>query len=309
MADYQWRAVAERDLAALAALDAACRAADGPVSVPDPPYADLLAAPEAVLGCAAAEEPGAPLAAVGWVRVTGEQARLGGKVHPAYRRRGLGAHALRWAEAQATTLGSPSSLVIRNEALNAGSAALYTQAGYTQEFAEDWLQHDLGDPLPTVTHPATFVPWTADNTEQFFAVYRAAFQERWARNPSGDTGPDAEEWIADYADDPDFRPDLSLLALVAGQPVGFIATGVLPLPGGGPVVGWISQVGTAPAVRGQAVGAGLVAAVLAAFQRESFPAVGLHVNVNNPGARRVYDQLGFRPVGQRARYGKVVGGQ
>ena len=309
MGAYYWRAVTEADLPALAVLDAACREADGPVSVPDPPYGELLAAPEAVLVGAAPDEAGAPLVAVGWVRVTGKQARLGGKVHPAHRRRGLGSHALRWTEAQAAALGAPTSLVIRNEALNAGSAALYTQEGFTQDFAEDWLQHDLGDPLPSVAHPATFVPWTAENAPQFFAVYSAAFKERWALNPGGDSGPEADEWIAEYAEDPDFRPDLSLLALVEGQPVGFIATGVLPLPGGGPAVGWISQVGTVPAVRGQAVGAGLIAAVLIGFQREGFPAVGLHVNVNNPGARRVYAQLGFRPTGLRARYVKAVSEQ
>jgi ribosomal protein S18 acetylase RimI-like enzyme len=240
------------------------------------------------------------------VRLAGEQARLGGKVHPTHRRRGLGTRALRWTAARAAALGSPTTLVIRNEAANAGSAALYAQEGYSRDFAEDWLQHDLGDPLPSVTHRAAFVPWSADKAHAFFAVYSAAFAERWALNPAGNTGPAAEEWIAEYTEDPDFRPDLSLLALIAGQPVGFIAAGVLPLPDGGPVVGWISQVGTVPAVRGQAVGAGLVVAVLDAFRREGFPAVGLHVNVNNRGARRVYDQLGFRPVGLRVRYVKAV---
>ena len=38
MADYHWRAVTEADLADLAALDAACRAEDGPVSVPGPQW-------------------------------------------------------------------------------------------------------------------------------------------------------------------------------------------------------------------------------------------------------------------------------
>ena len=45
MADYVWRPVQANDLTALDALDRACLLADGPVSVSDPAYADLLATP------------------------------------------------------------------------------------------------------------------------------------------------------------------------------------------------------------------------------------------------------------------------
>src|SRR5690242_8402590 len=101
MTNYTWRAVQDADLPALAALDAACRSSDGPVSVPDPAYSDLLAAPDtALVGVIPADDPG-QIVAVGWTRSDGEQARLGGKVHPAHRRRGLGRAILRWSEEQA----------------------------------------------------------------------------------------------------------------------------------------------------------------------------------------------------------------
>src|SRR5690349_2523248 len=99
MENYTWRAVAADDLAALAALDAACAAADGPASVPAAVYRDLLDAPGAALLCASAGPAPAPLVAAGWVRLNGARADLGGKVHPAHRRRGLGTHLLRWSEA------------------------------------------------------------------------------------------------------------------------------------------------------------------------------------------------------------------
>ena len=303
--EYTWRPVTEADLPALAALDAACRVVDGPASVPDPAYAALLTAPHTTLLCAERDASPNHLAAVGWVQVNEGQARLGGKVHPDHRRRGLGTHLLRRSELAAQAIGQPVTLIIRNEVMTEGSAALYAQEGYTRDFAERWMQRDLADPLPTIPAPVATESWSEANADAFFAAYAAAFSTR--RRP-GTPPPDRAEWIADYADDPDFRPDLSLLARAGdGQPVGFIAAGVLPIADLGQTVGWISQVGSDPAWRGRGVAAALIVAVLAAFQREGFAAVGLHVNVDNPGAIQVYERLGFQQVGLRAKYSKPPG--
>ncbi len=80
MEPYTWRPVAEPDLTALAALDAACRATAGPASVPAQPYDALLAAPEVALLCATPEGSPDQIVASGWVQANGAQARLGGKV-------------------------------------------------------------------------------------------------------------------------------------------------------------------------------------------------------------------------------------
>src|SRR5689334_6478655 len=106
MENYHWRAGQAADLEALAALDAACRAEDGPASVGEPTYATLLGAPNTALLCGT-REGDAQIVAVGWVQVNGAQARLGGKVHPAVRRQGLGTHLLRWSETQAGAFGKP----------------------------------------------------------------------------------------------------------------------------------------------------------------------------------------------------------
>ncbi len=305
MDPYNWRPGAEPDLPALAALDAACRTADGPASVPAQPYAALLAAPEVTLLCATPESNPAEIVAVGWVQAKGVQARLGGKVHPAHRRRGLGTHLLRWGAAQAATIGDVDTLIIRNEALTPDSTALYTQEGHACDFVEQWMQRDLVDPLPTLALPFPTECWTEANAGDFFAAYAAAFSTR--RRP-GSPPPDRDEWIADNADDPDFRPDLSLLARAEGQSVGFVTAGVLSMADLGQTVGWISQVGTDPVWRGRGVAAALIVAVLTAFAQEGLPSVGLHVNEDNPGAIQVYMRLGFRTVGQRAKYSKALAG-
>ena len=299
MASYTWRDVQADDLGALADLAAACRAADGPASVAEPGYAALLAAPATALTCAVAAD-NTPIA-VGWVQVQAAQARIGGWVHPQHRRQGLGNGVLGWAEAQAGILGATDRLIIRNETLTDSSAALYTQAGYGCDFAEHWLQRDLRAPLPAVATPVPTVPWSATTAPQFFAAYHAAFQTR-----PGFIAPSAEEWISEYADDPEFRPDLSLVALAEGAPVGFVAAGVLPLPDGGPTVGWVSQIGVAPAARGRGVATQLLTTVMTAFAREGFTDLGLHVNANNLNAIALYTRLGFQPVGQRAKYSKAT---
>ncbi|MDQ2805385.1 MAG: GNAT family N-acetyltransferase [Chloroflexota bacterium] len=299
MQNYTWRAVQADDLGVLADLDAACRTADGPASVPEPAYAALLGAPATTLTCAVTADD-TPVA-VGWVQGQAAQARIGGRVHPQHRRRGLGNGMLRWAEAQASSLGAPSRLIIRNETLTDSSAALYTQAGYQCDFAEHWLQRDLRGALPETAAPLPTVPWSADSAPQFFAAYSAAFQTR-----PGFVAPPAAEWISDNADDPEFRPDLSLVALAAGGPVGFVTAGVVPLPAGGPTVGWVSQIGVDPAWRGRGVATGLLAAVMAAFAHAGFSDLGLHVNANNANAIALYTRLGFQPIGQRAKYSKAL---
>lgn len=300
---YTWRPVAEPDLPALAALDAACRAADGPASVPAQPYDTLLTAPEVALLCATPEGSPDQIVATGWVQANGAQARLGGKVHPAHRRQGLGTHLLRWGAAQAAAIGGVDTLIIRNEALTPDSVALYAQEGYTCDFVERWMQRDLGEPLPAIAAPFPTERWTDANADDFFAAYAPAFSTR--RRP-GSPPPDRDEWIADYTDDPDFHPDLSLLARADGRPVGFITAGVVPIADLGQTVGWISQVGSDPAWRGRGVAAALIVAVLAAFRQEGFSTLGLHVNVDNPGAIQLYERLGCTLVGQRGKYSKAL---
>ncbi len=72
-------------------------------------------------------------------------------------------------------------------------------------------------------------------------------------------------------------------------------------------VGWIIQVGTHPQWRGQGIGAALMVRALRAWKAEGKEAVMLDVNVNNPGAIRLYRQLGFVIVGRRGKFQKQSG--
>jgi mycothiol synthase len=312
---YNWRAAEERDLPNLGSLDAACLTADGPASVRWTTYPEMLAVSGSTILCAITGDgsaTGEQIAAAGWVRRSGKRVWLEGKVHPEHRRRGLGTHLLRWTEERARGITAPANWAILNEVLTEGSAALYAQERYECDFAEDWMQRDLREPLPRVEARFATETWSDENAMEFFEAYVEAFRERRGH---GAPEPVAEDWIAEYSEDSEFRPDLSLLARTrseaqSGEAVGFLTAGVMRIAdlssSGSGEVGWISQVGVHPAWRGRGVAAGLIAQTMEAFRREGLLAVGLHVNVDNPGAGALYERLGFKRMGRRAKYSKSV---
>lgn len=296
----QWRAITQDDLPALAALDEACLRTDGPASVGRPGYGQLLVNPAITTICAAEPTRG-EIAAIGWVRPAVEKTWLHGKVHPAFRRMGFGAQLLRRTEQIASKLPEPGVPSIVNEALNEGSEALYAQEGYTRDFIELWMQRDLSEPIPAIDPPLPFQRWSEETMDGFFDAYREAFRERM--NPDLPP-PVKEEWLEEHEGDSDFRPDLSLLARYEGTPVGFLTAYLFRIDDVGQTVGWISQVGTHPSWRERGLAASMIAATMQAFRREGLAWMGLHVNVNNPGAIRVYEQLGFAAIGRRGKYHK-----
>ena len=82
-----------------------------------------------------------------------------------------------------------------------------------------------------------------------------------------------------------------IISGAAGRAVGFVI-----LSGA-----WIEQVGVDPTWRGKGLGAHLVARSLTALQRAGADRVWLAVASDNP-SRVLYERLGFRARGTRARY-------
>ena len=177
--------------------------------------------------------------------------------------------------------------------------ARYTAQGYTLVFAEDVMRHDLSDlsDLPASALPTgvTLVAWTPEVVPAFFAAYAAAFADR-----PGFPGWSQEQWVAWTSGDPDFRPNLSWVALADTEPVGFITCAEdsrEPTP-----VGFIIQTGTRPDWRGRGLATALVVRALRDCRDAGYSAAMLDVNVNNPTARRLYDRLGFRVIRRRGAF-------
>lgn len=296
-----WRSLQPVDVGVISALATTCMATDGGhlLGATDTYLQEhyLSAGPVASIGafemdgrlvaCAAAHPTHPP-----------EECRttIVGQVHPAYRRRGFGTFLLRWSIAEASRLlaacppDRPHVLQLTTETLADAAASLFDQHGFTQQFAEDVMRHDLLDPLPDILLPSgiSLTTWMPVFADQFFAVYQAAFRER-----PGYPNWSQEEWIAWVAaDDDDFLSELSLLACHENIPVGFIVCADR----------WIVQMGVRPEWRERGIGSALVIEVLKRFRAAGGDHVLLDVNINNLRAARGYTRLGFKRVGRRARY-------
>src|SRR5258708_1391561 len=161
------------------------------------------------------------------------------------------------------------------------------------------MRFDLSHAIPPVVVPpgVSFFTWTSERSHDFFMAYQASFRDR-----PGFPAWSEQEWVRWTSDNSTFRPDLSYLSEVQDQAAGFITneeddTASEP-------TGYINQVGVDPRWRRQGIGAALVVRSLQGWQEERKVAVMLHVNVNNPGAIRLYQQLGFSIVGRRGKFRK-----
>jgi len=209
-----------------------------------------------------------------------------GMVDPVWRGRGLGGQLLDWALTQAGDV----PVRIETETLTPAADALMRDRGLRRTFAEDVMRFDLAQEPPTVRLPAdvTLTEWSSELGERFFGVYEAAFRER-----PGFPGWSAGQWIEWISDDEDFAPEWTLLATREGTDLGFVASAR---------GAWIVQVGTTPGARGTGIGAALTAEALRRMRAGGESEALLDVNVDNPGAARVYERLGFARIGRRARY-------
>jgi mycothiol synthase len=204
-------------------------------------------------------------------------------VHPAVRAHGVEEQLLDWAHGQAP------DATVETESLTDARSRLFASRGLTQVFAEDVMRISLAEPVPAPVWPdgITLTNWSGDVAARFHAVWETAFRER-----PGFSGTPAEEWIVDVSEEEAFRPAWSVLATHdrLGD-VGFVVG----------TVGWIDQVGVAPAARGGGLGAALVRESLSRMRTDGASEAWLNVNVDNP-ARLLYERLGFRIKGRRARF-------
>ncbi|HEY7719928.1 MAG TPA: GNAT family N-acetyltransferase [Pedococcus sp.] len=284
MASFQWGPLGEADLPALRRLARACLAQDGGLPLLDDDdflRGRILRGPST----GARDELGDLVACIGVVHDGDGGLTAMGLVHPSYRSVGLGGDLLDFALEHAG--GAPVRVVV--ESLNPPAEDLLRVRGFAQVFAETVMRHDLRG-IPLCARPAGLrtYPFHDDTAGLFFAAYQRSFAER-----PGFPDPTREEWVRDTEEGPGFRADLSRVALdKAGHPVGFVTVSDA----------WVDQVGVVPEWRGRGLGAHLVARTLTKLAREGRTESWLAVNVDNPGARELYERLGYAAHGTRARY-------
>lgn len=280
-----WRTLTPDDIPALMALQRACYASDGYYAIPlEWDFADSVAS-----RCATH---GDQLIAAAWLQENGGIVHLRLLVHPDHR--DFRAPLLEWAKTV-----QPSTLRLHDEAVTETAHLDYNAQGFTRIFAEDVMRHDPSKiALPTLPEGIILREWSDETAPAFYAAYVSAFSTRPVFNPQSQ-----EDWIADHQDDPDFRADLSYVAIQNDEPLGYVVSVISTARNiWGKRGGWIDQVGVIPAARGKGLASHLMLRAMQGMADTDH--ILLHVNVDNPTALRVYQHLGFTIAGRRARYQK-----
>jgi mycothiol synthase len=214
-----------------------------------------------------------------------------GLVDPSVRGRGVGARLLDHVLARADSLAAKAGgvVTVETEAVTPESGTLFESRQLRLVFAEEVLRIDpAGVGAAVWPSGSVLTPWSDREAGRFFRVYEAAFRDR-----PGFPGTPRAEWIADNEYDDDFRPDWSVLVQIPGiGDAGFVTA----------AAGWIVQAGVVPAARGHGLGRALVTEALHRMAADGGREAWLTVNVDNPGALRLYRRLGFTDRGRRARY-------
>lgn len=226
------------------------------------------------------------------------QMRFIGGVHPRYRRRGIGAQLLDWAQRAAEPMheerfgGRPLSLAGQCLARTEGAVALFAAHGYKQSRWFLRMSSDLTATLPAIRNPAgvRIVRFAPELSHDAHLVHDEAFRDHW---DSTQTTPEGwDHFIESQA----FRPAYSFLAYDGDEPLGLVlsheydsytqATGRLDL--------YIPTVGTRRAGRGRGVATALLGRVMHAAAADGFVSATLDVDADSTtGAVGLYERAGF----------------
>ncbi|HEX4790467.1 MAG TPA: GNAT family N-acetyltransferase [Actinospica sp.] len=311
--DLTWRRLTPSDAAEMAAVCDAAAAADrivgsGPRTVRE--LADSFdvagrAAPPVHLGAFADDRlAGFGAFAVSTAADPVHRMPFAGRVHPDFRRRGIGTELLRRAVAGAPALhalafpDAPLELSMLTIDDVPGQTALAAAAGFTPWRVNLKMSRELArqdaDALRVPTPEGLELVGFAS---EYVEPLRAAHNTALVPDHPGSTPTTAQLWASRFTRD-DFRADLSFLAL--DRPSGTVAGYLLanehtPDPGTQARDAHLSTIATLRAYRGRGVASALIGAALAEAARQGYRTASLDVHADNPsGAVRVYQRAGFR---------------
>jgi mycothiol synthase len=315
-AGYRWRSAALSDAAALSNLFGAVDAAEdleevlGPAGIRrELAYPGLDLPRDTLIGLT--PDGAARAFAWVWTQVTARAARaiVWIEAHPEHVH--LEPYLMNWAEACARPLLRVAGPGVRRylrqhvEEDRLRRRRVVEEAGYrhARTFVEMW--RPLGEDLPAGPPPPAGVavaPWSSARAEAARLASNAAFAQHWDSLPLG-----PEDWQQRVCTDPQFRPDLSRLALAGDEVVGLCLASVDAEHNAreGVAEMWVERVGTIPSHQRRGVAAALISEVLRAGAAGRFRRAGLGVDHDSATrATALYERLGFTATRRTLAYVK-----
>ena len=257
---------------------------------------------------------------------TEHRVNVGGSVHVAYRRQGLGRFLLAWAEAwarqQVAELADdlPRRLEASCRDHQTDRIRLFEAAGFRPARYFFQMERDLAEPIPEkpLDLGLGLANWTPERDEAVRAAFNDSFRDHWGFFPVDET-----LWPV-FTGKPDFRGDLSQLAvdgdgrfdklnrvepLSAGRVIGFCLCSVSEERNAqtGRREGVMDEIGVIRGWRKRGIASALIVAAMRAFREEGLAYAKLGVDTENPtGALRLYENLGFYSVRRSIAFHKAL---
>lgn len=232
--------------------------------------------------------------------VTVRRALLAGAVAPDRRGRGIGravmawqvAHARAWYAEHLTEAHGPLRLSVYSDSLAAGEQRLAERFGLRRARYYAELTRRLTGPVDVPTVPGIeLVPLLRVTPAESLAVRNAAFRDHW-----GSVDRPLAGW-QEQLESASFRPQWSFAAVTAdGTVVGFLIGCAYEQDWEpqGYRSGYIDLLGTLADYRGRGIATALIAAAMAAFERDGMVAAEIGVDSESEtGAAGLYASLGF----------------
>jgi mycothiol synthase len=237
--------------------------------------------------------------------------RLGGTVHPDWRRRGIGTWLLRGSEAHARArdaahpTGAPRFYGTWQPATADGALALMAAEGYEPaRWFFDMVRPTLEDiaepPLPGGLELRQVA---AGELRQLWDADVEAFRDHWG----GFDG--SEERFTEWQHDPKFDPSLFVVAWDGDEIAGGVINEINETENAafGRRRGWLASVFVRRPWRRRGLARAVVARSLVVLRERGMTSAGLGVDADNPtGALRLYEEAGFKPEFRSTAFRKPV---
>lgn len=227
------------------------------------------------------------------------------RVHPTEQLDSLYSDIIAWAEARMQEVRQERCLAVK---LLAGAGAeqaeritFLERCGFRIERYFLTMVRSLSEPIPEPQLPDGFTlrPIQGEpDAQAWVELCNDTFIDHWNYHP------DTIEAFKHKLKHPDFRPDLSVVAIAPDGTWAAFCDCYIPKQGN---QGWINLLGTRRGYRKQGLARSMLQAVMQQLKVEGVETAMLYVDAENPsGARRLYESVGFQTTHSQIAYVKDV---